>query len=394
MTSLNPLDLAPAATATARKAPLLALLLTLGTALNPARSAAQSATAAATRSWTPAIEASRTDVEQAMAVSGTPGLSIAVSVDGEVVWAEGFGWADVEQQVPVQPHTKFRIASISKALTAGAMGRLIQRGYLDLDLPVQAYVAAFPLKRWPVTTRQLAGHQAGIRHYTGDEFASKAYYGDVVEALEIFAADSLLFEPGTRYLYSTYGWNLISAILQGATGKPYLQVMQEEVIEPLSLHETIAEHVDSIIPWRARFYLPAEDEGQVVNAPFVDNSNKWAGGGYLSTARDMARYGAAYLQPEGFLDTSIVELMWTPQSPTDGTPTTYGIGWNHAVIDDGRRRVWHTGGAMGGSTVLALFPDEGVVVSVLTNIRSARPIKVADAVSRHFTRVAQGSPTP
>lgn len=342
--------------------------------------------------WADAVEGSRTEVEQAMAESGAPGLSIAVIVDGELVWAEGFGWADIEQQVPVEPHTRFRIASISKALTAGALGRLIERGFVDLDLPVQAYVASFPVKQWPITTRQLGGHQAGIRHYQGDEFASKVAYDDVFEALEIFQNDPLLFEPGTAYAYSTYGWNLISAVIRGATGRPYLDVMRAEVIEPLELTETVAEHVDSLIPWRARFYLESDEEG-VVNAPFVDNSNKWAGGGYLSTARDVARYGAAYLAP-GFLEPETIELLWAPQRLTDGTATTYGIGWNQAIGADGRRRVWHTGGAMGGSTVLTLFPDDDVVVSVLTNIRSARPIELADAVADLFITTARPRPAP
>lgn len=343
--------------------------------------------------WSSAIVESRLEVERAMAASGAPGLSIAVAVDGEVVWAEGFGWADIEQRVPVEPHTKFRIASISKALTAGALGRLVERNFVDLDLPVQAYVASFPLKEWPLTTRQLAGHQAGIRHYEGEEFASNVRYDDVLDALDVFQDDPLLFEPGTDYSYSTYGWSVISAVLQGATGRSYLEVMRQEVIEPLGLSETVAEHVDSLIPWRARFYLEDENASGVLNAPFVDNSNKWAGGGYLSTARDMARYGSAYLRP-GFLEVETIEELWAPQTLADGSPTTYGLGWNQAVGDDGRRRVWHTGGAMGGSTVLTLFPEDGVVVSVLTNIRSARPIELADAVAELFITTPRPRPAP
>jgi CubicO group peptidase (beta-lactamase class C family) len=230
--------------------------------------------------YTAAVEESRTLVWDRMAEVGIPGLSVAVAVDGEVVWAEGFGMADLENSVAVRPDTRFRIASISKALTAAAVGVLVQEGRLDLDAPVQNYVPSFPLKRWPVTTRQLGGHVAGVRHYRGEEFASSVHYDDVVEALAIFEADTLLFEPRTDYSYSTYGWNLVSAVIQGASGRPFLRYMRDEVLDPLDLDETVAEHVDSIIPGRARFYLQGENR-RIVNAPFVDNSNKWAGGGYL-----------------------------------------------------------------------------------------------------------------
>lgn len=344
----------------------------------------QPALAPSAGAYTSAVEEARRLVWERMAEVGIPGLSVAVAVYGEVVWAEGFGMADLENAVPVQPWTKFRIASISKALTAAAVGRLVQEGRLELDAPVQNYVPSFPLKRWPVTTRHAGGHIAGIRHYNGDEFSSAVHYDDVVDALEIFQGDTLLFEPGTDYQYSTYGWNLVSAVVQGAAGRPFLRYMREAVLDPLGLDETVAEHVDSIIPGRARFYLRGRG-GRVVNAPFVDNSNKWAGGGYLSTARDMARYGASYLDHR-LLEPATVELLWTPQTTADGESTGYGIGWSQEV-EEGVRTVWHTGGAMGGSTILLLRPDQGVVVAILTNLQSVRHVETAHAIADAFHRV-------
>ena len=323
----------------------------------------------------PALVAARMDEV------GIPGLSVAVVRDGDVVWSEGFGWADVENRVPVDVETRFRIASISKALTAAAVGRLHQEGRLDLDAPVQRYVPSFPTKRWPVTTRQIAGHIGGIRHYRGDEFASAVRYDDVVEALSIFREDSLLFEPGTDYSYSTYGWNLVSAVVQGASGRPFLAAMSETVLEPLGLGHTVAEHPDSIIPGRADFYVRSEG-GHLLNAPYVDNSNKWAGGGYLSTAEDMARYGSAYFDPS-YLEPATVELLWTPQRLGDGSSTGYGIGWSRGE-QDGLDAVWHTGGAMGGSTVLLLVPGDRIAVAILTNISSVRHTGTAAALARLF----------
>jgi CubicO group peptidase (beta-lactamase class C family) len=322
-----------------------------------------------------------------MKEQGVPGLSVAVGVAGEIVWAEGFGFADLENRVPVWPETRFRVASISKALTAGAIGRLLEEGQLELDEPVQRYVPSFPEKRWPVTTRLLAGHLGGIRHYRGDEFESRAHYGDVVDALEIFADDSLIHEPGTAYSYSTYGWNLISAVVQGAAGEPFLDYTRRSVFEPIGMDDTVAEHVDSLIYHRARFYLRAED-GRLVNAPYVDNSNKWSGGGFLSTAEDLVRYGFAYLE-DGFLHPETVDLLFTSQRNQDGEPVDYGIGWR-VTEEEGRKIVSHTGGAMGGTTILLLYPDEGIVVSIVTNIQGASQTRTSRAIADLFLEAALG----
>lgn len=359
-------------------------LVTAVLAAAPAPSVAQQAvvqpaTPRVAATWVDAIAQSREVVAERMDETAIPGLSVAVWADGELRWAEGFGFADLEQRVPVDVDTKFRIASISKALAAAGLGVLIQEGRLDLDAPVQTYVPSFPVKQWPLTTRQIASHTGGVRHYDGNEFASATKYGDVVEALAIFEASPLTFEPGTEYSYSTYGWNLVSAAMQGAAGEPFLQFMRDRVLEPLDLDETIAEFTDSIIPGRARFYR--NDGGRVINAPYVDNSNKWAGGGYLSTARDMARYGASYLTLE-ILDPSTVELLWTPVVPSE-EESRYGLGWNRAVVD-GVDTAWHTGGAMGGTTVLIVQPERGLAVAILTNVQGAGQTGTAHAIADLF----------
>src|SRR3989441_12200340 len=141
-----------------------------------------------------------------------PGVQVAVAVNGKLVWSEGFGDADAERKKPVTRETQFRIGSVSKPLTATAVALLYEQGKVDLDAPVQRYVPSFPDKGYPITTRQLAGHLAGIRHYRGDEFVLNRRFGSVGEGLTIFQDDSLLFPPGTRFSYSSYGWNLISAV--------------------------------------------------------------------------------------------------------------------------------------------------------------------------------------
>jgi CubicO group peptidase (beta-lactamase class C family) len=152
--------------------------------------------------------------------SDTPGLAVAVGMDGEVVWSAGFGYADLEQGVAVDPAaTLFRIGSVIKPMTAHAVAQLVHAGKLDLDAPVQDYVPGFPHKRAPVTTRHLLAHLSGIRHYGGDEFLGRDKYETVNAGLAIFKDDPLLHEPGERYLYSSYGYNLAGAVVEGAAGQ-------------------------------------------------------------------------------------------------------------------------------------------------------------------------------
>jgi CubicO group peptidase (beta-lactamase class C family) len=324
--------------------------------------------------WGGTIARTRQFIRDTMRALGAPGAQITVMRDGVVLWSEGFGWADLEQQVPVTPLTRFRVGSVSKSLTSMALGLLVQEGKLDLDAPVQRYVPAFPRKPWPVTTRQVAGHLAGIRHYNPGEFGSQRHYATVTEGLAIFEKDTLLFEPGTRYSYSSYGYNLVSAVLEGASGRPFLALMQERVFGPLGMRQTVAEHVDSLIPFRAHFYTradtvggePGDGGGGIVNAPWVDNSYKWAGGGFLSTTDDLARFGQALLDGR-LLKPETRELLWTPQRTRGGEDTGYGMGWGIVVDSAGRRRVGHTGGSMGGTANLIIYPRERVVLALLVN---------------------------
>lgn len=308
--------------------------------------------------------------------NGLAGLSLAIGIDGEVIHSEGFGWADMENHVPVTRLTRMRIGSISKPVTAMALGLLVDRGRLDLDADVQTYVPYFPRKRWPITVRQVAGHIAGVRHYRGDENTSARRYPTVRDGLSIFADDSLLFEPGTDYSYSSYGWNLLSAVIEGASGTDFLSFMETEIFEPLGLRSIVAEHTDSIIEWRAAFYERGED-GRLLNATYVDNSYKWAGGGFVSNSEDLIRFAFAHLDA-GLLRPGTVETLWTSQRTRDGEATGYGIGWGSQTDEAGRRIVSHTGGSVGGRAVLILYPEQRVAVAMTSNTGHA-PMSVANA---------------
>src|SRR5947199_10080109 len=199
-----------------------------------------------------------------------PGVQVAVAVNGKLVWSEGFGYADAARKRPVTRETQFRIGSVSKPLTATAVALLYEQGKLDLDAPVQRYVPSFPDKGYPISTRQLTGHVAGIRHYKDQEFFLNRRFATVLDGLTIFQDDSLLFPPGTKFFYSTYGWNLISAVVQGAAGQDFLSYMGRNVFRPLGMTHPAADRADSLIPNRTRFYERGADGGFVV-APPVDD---------------------------------------------------------------------------------------------------------------------------
>lgn len=303
--------------------------------------------------------------------SAVPGISLALGIGG-FTWFQGFGYADLGERRPMTPHSRLRIGSVSKSLTAMAMGRLLEEGLLDLDLPVWHYVPEFPVKEHPLTSRHILGHQSGIRHYRGTEAYSNERYATVTEAMSVFADEPLLFEPGTSVSYSTYGFTLLSAVMEKASGRPFLSLVEDLVLDPVGMTRTGPEIGGEPIPEQATGYELGRN-GQPYVPPQVDLSNKWAGGGYVSTAGDLLKFARAHLA-ETVLRTETVELLWTPQATAQGTATTHAMGWQVVPGPGGRTMLVSGGSAIGGTAVVFLFPGEEVIVVFLTNMGNA-PIR-------------------
>jgi CubicO group peptidase (beta-lactamase class C family) len=261
------------------------------------------------------------------------------------------------------------------------MAVLVNSGLLDLDLPVQSYVPYFPEKRWQVTTRQVAHHTAGIRHYRHLEFLSNVHFNSVEHAISVFAEDTLLFEPGSKYEYSSYGWNLISAVLEGASGMPFLELMDSVVFRPLGMKNTYADDIFKRKLPRVAFYHLADSVN--APAPVVDNSVKWAGGGFISTAGDLIRFGEGMLS-HTLVDEKTTDHFWTPGTLNDGKHTNYGLGW--AVNEDkhGNRWVGHAGGSVGGVSMLLIYPKQQLIVVVLINRSQGRAPELAFRIADQF----------
>ncbi len=357
---------------------LAGVLVALWTPIASAQSNGAPATAPAPLRYTEVVEQARALVRADIAERGYPGIAIAVSVDGETVWSEGFGYASLEHRVPMLPSVKFRVGSISKSMTAAAAATLVEDGRLDLDAPIQQYVPSFPEKAHPITTRQLGGHLGGIRHYKGNENFIRDPYPTVLDALTIFQDDPLLHEPDTKFTYTSHGFNLISAVVEGAAKHPFLDYMREAVFRPLGMRETVADFVTPIIHGRTSYYVRDADD-HVVNAPFVNNSYKWAGGGFLSTTEDVLRFANAHLDNH-YLSESSRKLLFTEQRTRDGEGVGYGFGWFIRERDDGRRLLSHAGGSVGGTSLMVMEPDTRVVVVGLINLTGANNSVVTEVL--------------
>ncbi len=324
-----------------------------------------------------AVATARHQIRSMMQHRRIPGLSATVAIDGRVVWSEGFGFANVEDSVPVCPVTRFRIASVSKPMTAAAMMKLHEEGRLDLDAPVERYVPSFPPKGTAITARQLASHRAGIRQYRDDvEAATSGHYVDVVQSLDRFANDPLLFEPGTRHEYSSYGYVLLSAVMQGAAKQPFEQVMRSRVWEPLALRHTSLEHNEAAASNAAAPYdhvTPYVRDGQVHPSPPMDMSGKWASGGMISTTEDLARFGSALLPGarEPLLREETRATLFTTHARAPLPLFGYSLGWITARDVDLRRLYMHFGAGSGSTAWLGIFPDQRAVVAVLANLGHA-----------------------
>lgn len=197
----------------------------------------------------------------------------------------------------------------------------------------------------------------------------------------MFKDDSLQYKPGEKYQYSSHGFNLLSAVMEKASGEQFLPFIQREVFDALGLKNTTADYVDSIIYNRARLY--EEVEGKLVNAPFVDNSYKWAGGGFISTSEDINAFGNALLRND-FLKSETITYFITPQKLNDGTATTYGMGFASGKDAKGFNYFGHSGGSVGGSSNMVIYPEQKIVVVIIVNMSSAQFGDLAGQIARAF----------
>ena len=308
-----------------------------------------------------------------------PAMTVAVAQDGRVVYSKGFGTADLENNVPANAETLIRTGSLAKPITAVAAMTLVEAHALDLDAPIQKYCSQFPQKPWPITTRELLTHTSGIRHYKEGEIESTRHFKNMSDAFQIFGADPLLFEPGTKFSYSTYGYTVLGCVIEGASGQKYVDYVREHVLLPAGMTHTVVDDVYEIVPHRARGYQ--FKDGKVLNAGLMDSSYKIPGGGFVSTAEDMVRFGTALMAGK-IVKPETLAVMWTPlnkPSLGNGKPATYGMGFGVLTVD-GQQYIAHDGGQQGTSTDMVFIPGKHFAVSVFANQENSEPSGVSEPI--------------
>ncbi len=326
-----------------------------------------------------------------------PGLSVAIAVGNQIVYSNGFGMADLENSIPAKATTVYRTASIAKPMTAVAVMRLAEQGKLDLDAPIQKYCPAFPEKNYPVTARQLLGHLAGVRHYKArNESAGTEHFFTLTDSLKTVKDDPLLFEPGTKYSYTTFGYSVLGCAIEGASGVSYEEYMRDNVWKPAGMEQTGIDDHFRLIPNRARGYMQLRENdlaqlpphlkaqvkaGAILNAQLHDTSMKIPGGGIASTAIDLAKFAIA-VNTDKLVKPATREQMWVVQKTKDGKETGYALGWSIGQTAEGMKLVMHNGNQAGARSELSLLPVKGSVIAIMANLSDVPLNEVLRVVGR------------
>jgi serine beta-lactamase-like protein LACTB len=314
------------------------------------------------------------------------GLSVAVIDRGHVIFTQGYGLADVENSVAATADTVYRIASLSKSVTATAAMKLVEAGELHLDVPIQTYCPDFPRKPWPITTRELLSHQSGIRDYRNEEeTVNTKHYSSIQEALTQFANDPLEFEPGTKMKYTSYGYIVLGCVIEGASGTTYDRYMHQAIFAPTQMPATRLDDVFAMIPRRARGYRVTAS-GELQNSVFVDVSNKPPGSGINSSVRDMGNFVVA-LYSASLVPKAVLDQMLTPATTRDNKPTIYGLGFfRGGPIGKyrGLQEAGHGGDQQGVSSMLYLLPERQFGVVILSNLEGQSSVDFIELSRKIF----------
>ena len=336
-------------------------------------------TPAAAPAGAPAVDAA---VTAFIAKLKAPAVSVAVVDDGRIVLNRAWGTADLENAVPARPESVFRIASVSKPITAVAVMQLVEQGKIDLDAPITRYVPGYA---HPVPVRDLLRHTGGVRHYKNNaEFASTRRCETLAEGMEVFAKDPLEHPTGQGVTYSTYGFVLLGLAVEQASGLSFPEYVRKNIFEPAGMTRTRVDDLHAVIPGRVEGYARTE-AGEIRHADLVDTSCRIPAGGFVSTAEDLAKFAAAVMDDRLLKPATREQMMRSQVSEATvaaalaklkaagvEVPAGYkfpGLGFGWAVgTQSTPEAVNHGGNQQGATSMLYLLPEERRAVVVLTNL--------------------------
>lgn len=347
-------------------AAVAAVLFSGGGGFGIAQSSSSSRAEARDERLAKAQQAASARLRHLVETRNTPGVSGAAVVDGRVVWSEGFGFANLEHQVPATAATRFGLGSLSKTLTVAGMMTLVDEGLLDLDAPVERYLPDFPHRGKGITLRRLAAHQSGL----SDAFATAhnwttEHFDTIDSAYRRIKNDPLATTPGTALAYATGTFTIIGRVMELATQRTYGDVMRTNVIDRIGLRSIVPNDPRRIIPHRTGFYMKTE-AGQFEHGAHFNPSFKLPGAGFLGSAPDVALFGAALLSGE-LLNERARHEMFASVALRDGTSTEYALGLRVGE-HRGRAMLHLPGGGIGISSWLYLYPAEKLSIALLSNV--------------------------
>jgi D-alanyl-D-alanine carboxypeptidase len=297
--------------------------------------------------------------------AGDPGAALIATRAGGTLYCKGFGMANLELGVPVEPDMVFRIGSVTKQFTAAAILMLMEQGRLALDDLLTRFLPDYPMQGHVITIEHLLTHTSGIQSYTDMPEWPPVWRKDftVHELIDFFKNKPMSFTPGTRWAYNNSGYHLLGAIIEQVSGQTYEAFLRERIFDPLGMRQTRYDRTEFIIPRRAAGYDWTPDG--FVNAAYLSMTQPYAAGALVSTVDDLARWDAA-LQAGRMLRPETLARAFTPYRLSDGTSTGYGYGW---MIGDcqGLGTQEHGGGINGFVCYALRVPAERVFVAVLTN---------------------------
>lgn len=309
-----------------------------------------------------------------------PGMSISISVSDSLVFSSGFGFSDIETHKLVSPsETKFRIASITKTITAATIARLSELSQIDFKKSVHNYLDSLPKKQFDFTVDEVGAHLSGIKRLASTEkYTCDNVYGRD-DFYKVFKSDALLFEPATNFEYSNYGYKLLGLIVEKTTGNAITENHKRYVIDIIGLKNTLPE-IKIKDTLSAKFYT--QDRGKLIAAPCLDCTFKYAQGCYLSTSEDLVKLGNAYLHPGRILKKETLVDLIKSRKLKNGTKTNYGFGFASGKDVYGNQFYGHNGGYEGSRSSLRIYPNSKLVISILIN----RDIEDIDALVAEIAR--------
>jgi D-alanyl-D-alanine carboxypeptidase len=310
-----------------------------------------------------------------------PGLSLAVIRNGKVIKARGYGFSNLELNVPATKDTVYEIGSISKQFTAMAIMLLVEDGKLSLDDKLTKYLFPLPTRWQEFTIRACLDMTTGIKgHADISDFSMlKDYSAD--EFIKLFENEPLAIEPGEDWYYTSTGYNLIGMVIEKVTGKSYEEFITERIFEPLKLTSTRVKNIKEIVKHRADGYT-FNHKGELIKSEPHRPRVIAPSGGILSNLVDLIKLDAA-LNKQSFLKKESFREIWSPVRLKNGTIYPYGLGWK---VEEFRKRrvVSHSGGMPGFTSMFARYVDDRLTVIILTNRYNAKAYKLAKVIANLY----------